>query len=377
MRIGLISPEFPPERGGVQTYAWDYAHEVARRGHDVTVFTVPHPQGERVVPEFRVEPILRLRRRLDGPALGKHAIDVWHVMNAAYSWLSLERSPVFVTVHGNDFLWPYLPVARLDLRDRWRLPFGSNVDRRLGDWLTRRLVKRALPEATHIFTNSRYTEGRLCQEVPACRNKTSPAMVGVSPQYLSLMRPPRREGPPRLITVCRLAERHKSVDVVLRALSRIQTPFHYTVVGDGELLESLQSLASELGLNGRVTFTGVVEQARLNDLLLESDLFVLTTSATPFAYEGFGLVYIEANACGCPVLAARIGGAVEAVEEGLSGMFVETVSVDTVEAALRRFLNGEVRFTSEACAAFARRFSWARVADHCLSYYETSLRSNS
>lgn len=375
MRIGLISAEFPPERGGVQTYAWEYASELARRGHEVTVFTQPHEGGEAVTNAFRIEPILRLRRRLDSPVLAKYPIDVWHALNAGYSWIALEMKPAFVTVHGNDFLWPYQPVARLDLRQRLHLPFGSNADRWLGDRLTRSLVHRTLPLARQVFANSRYTADRVCREVPACRSNTSAAMVGVSPHYFEATRSARRAGPPRLITVCRLTEKHKNVDVVLKALGQLRDrhDFRYTIVGDGELLASLHTLSGELGLDDRVTFTGFVPQGRLEELLLDSDLFVLTTSATPFAYEGFGLVYIEASACGCPVLAARIGGAVEAVDEGITGLFVDEVTTEAVAAALERFLTGAVHFDSADCVAFARKFSWANVAEHCLGYYEQAL----
>ena len=375
MKIGLVSPEFPPERGGVQTYAWEYARELARRGHEVTVFTQSHPGGKVATDAFRIVPRLRLRRRLDREVFAEHSVDVWHVMNAAYSWLALELPRVFVTVHGNDFLWPYVPVARLDLRERLRLPFGSRLDGWLGDRLTRALVKRALPRATHIFANSRYTEQRFCEENPACRGRTSAAMVGVAEEFFDLPPLPRWPGPMRFVTVCRLAERHKNVDLVLRALAQLKDrhEFHYTIVGDGELRPEYEALTAELGLQERVTFAGFLETPEMRGHLLDSDLFILPTSATPIAYEGFGLVYLEANACGCPVLAARIGGAVEAVDGGISGMFVDEVSPVTIAHALERYLSGEVRFDPKACVAFARQFSWGRVVDHCLAQYEKSL----
>lgn len=379
MRVGIISAEFPPERGGIQTYAWEYATELARKGHEVTVFTVPHAEGEIDTKDLKMVPRLRLRRRIDSGLFREFKPDVWHAMNAAYSWLALEAAPVFVTVHGNDFLSPYQPIARLDLRERLHLPFGSNADRWLGDLLTRRLVRHSLPRVSHLFANSRYTEERLCREVPACRGNTSPAMVGVSSDYFTLARPTRRPGPTRLVTVCRLAEKHKNVDLVLRALARLEKEqdFQYTVVGDGELRATLEELTADLGLQARVTFRGFLDQPELRDLLLDSDLFILTTSATPTAYEGFGLVYLEANACGCPVLAARIGGAVEAVEENVSGSFVDDVTAESIAASLRRFLSGGIRFDPAACATFARGFSWGRVVEHCLPYYERSLSSRS
>ncbi len=376
MKIGLVSSEFPPERGGVQTYVWEYACELARRGHEVTVFTQPHAGGEASTDAFRIVPSLRLRRRYDREAFAGYSFDIWHAMNAAYAWLALELPRVFVTVYGNDFLWPYVPVARLDLRERLRLPFGSRFDHWLGDRLTKALMNRALPRADHIFACSRYSEQRFCQENPACRGRTSTALVGVAKEFFESPRPPRRPGPMRLITVCRLAERHKNVDIVLRALAKLKDhqQFHYTVVGGGYLRGEYEQLTEELGLGAQVTFAGFVESAKLRGHLLDSDLFILPTSATPTAYEGFGLVYIEANACGCPVLAARIGGAVEAVDEGSSGMFVDEVTPVTLAHALERFLSGAVRFDPEVCVAFARRFSWARVADHCLDYYERSSR---
>lgn len=374
MRIGIVSPEFPPEKGGIQTYAIEYARELARRGHDVTVFTRPHVEGELAGEAFRIEPVLQLRRRLDRE-LARQPIDVWHAMNASYSWLARETAPVFVTVHGNDFLQPYHPVARLDLRPRLRLPFGSRFDRWLGDRLTRRVVGRSLPRAAHIFANSHYTERRLLARHPRCRGKTSTALVGIADEYFTAQRPPRSEGPTRFITICRLAEPHKNVDLVLRALARLRDrfSFDYTIVGDGWLRPSLEKLADELELRERVTFTGFLDREALRKLLPGSDLFVLTTSETPVAYEGFGLVYLEANACGCPVLAARIAGAVEAVEEGVSGVFVDKADVESIARQLERFLSGELRFEAAACVAFARQFSWAKVADHCLARY--TLRS--
>ena len=370
MRIGIVSPEFPPEKGGIQTYAVEYARELARRGHDVTVFTQSHAEGELEGEAFRIEPVLRLRRRLDRE-LVRQPMDVWHAMNASYSWLALETVPVFVTVHGNDFLQPYHPVARLDFRSRLRLPFGSGLDRWLGDRLTRHVVERALPRAAHIFANSHYTEQRLLARHPRCRGKTSAALVGIADEYFTDQRPSRPEGPTRLVTICRLAEPHKNVNLVLRALARLRErfSFHYTIVGDGWLRPSLEKLADELELRERVTFTGFLDREALRKLLPGSDLFVLTTSETPVAYEGFGLVYLEANASGCPVLAARIAGAIEAVEEGVSGFFVDEPGIESIARQLARFLSGELRFEAAECVSFARKFSWAKVVDHCLLHY--------
>ena len=178
-------------------------------------------------------------------------------------------------------------------------------------------------------------------------------------------------GRERLITVCRLAERRKNVDVVLRALALLKDryPFHYTVVGDGPLRATLETLALELGLHDRVRFTGQIGNAALRGLLAESDLFVLPSSIHPESHEGFGIAYLEANACGTPVLAARLAGAVEAVEEGVSGMFVDAPTPDSIATALERFFSGVIAFEPAACRRFASRFSWTNVVGDAVGHY--------
>jgi phosphatidylinositol alpha-1,6-mannosyltransferase len=365
MKIGLVAPEFPPATGGVQTYAWHTARELARLGHEVTVFTQPDSADAATGnPPFKIEPVLKLRRRHDR-LITARKMDVWHAMNAPCAWLSLETGPVFITVHGNDFLAPYHSFARLDL------PFSDRLDYWFGDLLTRRLVRRALPRAAHIFTNSRHTEQRFLRCHPRCAGKTSVAGVGLAEEDFAPHVMPRSPGPPRLVTITRLSEPRKNVAAVLEALAQLRAThdFHYTIAGDGELRPELEALSVRLGLADRVTFAGFVNRERKLALLCASDLFVLASTSTEKSYEGFGLVYLEANACGTPTLATRLGGAVEAIEEGVTGFFADSPTVGGLVPALARFLDGEITFTAEACTRFARRFSWRAVVEHCAAHY--------
>jgi len=375
MHVGVISPEFPPDIGGIETYAYEFVQELTRRGHKVTVFTRRHAEGEASLPGVDVVPALYLRRVLDRRILGEPAIDVWQVMNAAYAWVALEAAPVVISVHGNDFLRPYIPVARPRLR---RLPgvwrstrWLPAVEEALGQWLTNRSVRRGLPKAAHIIANSKYTERVFLAQYPACHGITSAALVGVSSEYLRSELARTAVGHSRLITVSRLAEPRKNVGLVLRALARLRDchAFSYTVVGDGPLRTDLERMTQELGLQDRVRFVGFVDNHELRRLLAGSDLFVLTSSVHRGSHEGFGIAYLEANACGTPVLAARLAGAAEAVNEGISGFFVDEPTPDSIAAALGQFLRREVRFDPIACRAFAARFTWERVVDHALAHY--------
>jgi len=375
MRINIVSPEFPPDIGGVETYAYEFTKELARRGHEVTVFTRRHPQGEASLAGVVVRPVLTLRRNLDRKTLARYSAEVWHVMNAAYAWLALEGKPTVVSVYGNDFLRPHIPMAQFDPRG---IPFFWQLSKTSPAWLkpfwlwrTRRLFERALPRAKQIIAISRYTEKAFLDRYPACRGKTSVGFLGVAEAFFSVEHHVNRDNTPRLLTVCRLSEPRKNVDRVIRALATLKDghDFRYTVIGDGHRRPQLERLAKELGLQDRIRFTGRVGDAELLRAYSEADLFVLTSSVLPGSHEGFGIVYLEAAASGVPSLAARLAGAAEAVADGVSGMFVENPTEDAIAAALKRFLEGAMTFDRNACRDFARRFSWQGIVDHALRHY--------
>ncbi|MBI3154316.1 MAG: glycosyltransferase family 4 protein [Burkholderiales bacterium] len=376
MRVGIVSPEFPPDVGGVETYACEFACELARRGHEVTVFTIRHPAGEANLPGIEVRPVLAQRRNLDREVLRAHRADIWHAMNAGYAWLALEGLPTVVSVHGNDFLWPRVPMAQIGLQGMTLLWRFADLDPRwlqpLWAWRTRRLMARAMPRARRIVANSRYTEAEFLRRHPACAGRTTVAYVGVAGKFFEVQRERAPAGAPRrLLTVCRLSEPRKNVDVVLRALAGLagEFDFEYTVIGDGHRRGELEALARSLGLAGRVRFLGRVDDAALMRAYGQADLFVLTASVLPGSHEGFGIVYLEAAASGLPSLAARQAGAAEAVAEGVSGMFVEQPDVDSVGAALRRFLASPEEFDEAACRRFAAGFRWPRIVDAVLPWY--------
>lgn len=376
MHIGIVAPEYPPELGGIQTYVYEFVKVLARRGITVSVFTRAGTASTDTLPNVTVHRVLKERRRLDRAILQTPGIDAWHVMNASYAWLAEEAAPVVVSVHGNDFLDPYIPVERPAL-DRLPLLWKSRTVRpllesRLGKWLTRRSVEQSLPNARAILANSRYTAKVLVNRIPECAGKVIPAMVGVSSDFLDASYSKSQNPVPELITVCRLDEERKNIDLVLRSVANLANDFSFTykIVGDGQRRAQLEALAHSLGIQSRVQFAGRLPFDQLQRSLAQADLFVLTASVSPSSHEGFGIAYIEANACGTPTLAARLAGAAEAVDDGRSGYFIDTVSQQSLEAALRRFLAGDVRFSPEECRKFATQFSWDKVVDMALPFYD-------
>lgn len=148
-----------------------------------------------------------------------------------------------------------------------------------------------------------------------------------------------------LLTVARLDER-KGHDLVIRALAALSTEFPdlvYLIAGKGRESNRLRELAEESGVENRVLFLGFVPEEALPSVYNLCDVFVMpnrvtTASALVGDVEGFGISFMEASACGKPVIAGRSGGAVEAVVDGETGMLIDPNSPEDLTEAIRRLI---------------------------------------
>ena len=155
---------------------------------------------------------------------------------------------------------------------------------------------------------------------------------------LSLFEPREEERParvPEILTVGRVVPvKGQSLLVEsIAELARRGVEARLTIVGDGPQLPALRSLADTLGVADRVDFTGAVGQDRIRDYYDRADVFALPSFA-----EGLPVVLIEAMATGLPVVASRITGIPELVDEGVSGLLVTPGDGDDLTGALERIL---------------------------------------
>lgn len=136
----------------------------------------------------------------------------------------------------------------------------------------------------------------------------------------------------KLLFVARLAA-VKGLPVLLDALVDLSSDVTLTVVGDGPDRETLEKQAASLGLAGRVDFVGYRSQDEVAQHLAEADLFVLPSFA-----EGVPVVLMEAMATGLPVVATRVAGVAELVEDGVSGALVPPGNRAELTDAIGRFV---------------------------------------
>ncbi|MEI6145326.1 MAG: glycosyltransferase family 4 protein [Methylococcales bacterium] len=382
MHIGIVTSEFPPDIGGVEIYAAEFAKSLVTLGYDVTVFVHTHHNIEISMSGITLCPVLKFCRRLDRDVLKQYDVDAWHVMNAAHSWLALETDkPVVVSIHGNDFLNPYPLIGTPALASWGPLWRYANVleplERWIGKKLTSKYMREALPKLKAILANSQYTEHVFLENFPECVGKTLVAQVGVSDNFLATSPKDNNNDITQFLTVSRLSEPRKNIGRVIEALSQLsaQFDFCYTIIGDGTFKASLEMQVENLGLENKVKFHGRQTTENVITAMRQADLFILPSSTLPDSHEGFGIVYLEAAACGTPSLATRQAGAIEAIRDGESGFFVEEPTVENIKDALLRFLKGDMTFNTHTCRHFSEQFTWQRVVEKALPFYMTEKSS--
>ena len=148
--------------------------------------------------------------------------------------------------------------------------------------------------------------------------------------------------------------------------------FIYLIVGDGPYRGVLEGVAKELGVSDRVIFTGKVPDEDIPDIHALSDVFVMPSREhlEEDSVEGFGMVFLEANACNKPVIGGRAGGVPEAIEEGVTGLLVDPHSPKEIAEALALLLTDHDfahRLGTQGRSRVIRECQWAQVGERVLS----------
>ncbi|HEX7272542.1 MAG TPA: glycosyltransferase family 4 protein [Casimicrobiaceae bacterium] len=380
-RIGLVAPYFPPHIGGANIYCHELAKAIAEKGYEVHVFAHRDAQGDG---GYTLHPILKLALDEDLAQLAAFDMDVWHSLFFFYAPLALSRRNVFITGHGDDFysfrIRRTLP-ARAFLRQHllWRLPRAAqrpieHALQRAELRMNRQLYKRALERARHLIAVSTFSKARLCEIFPEATGKTTVIPPGVATRFFDGDRVLKEKH--LLLTVTRLDEtdRIKNVHGVIQALAELKDTydFRYRVIAGavtGGYRRELEQMVVDMGLSQKVSIEGRKTEDELADCYARADLFILASYAESQNFEGFGIVFLEANAAGTPVLTTREGGMVDYVREGVNGYFSENPTAAGLKAAIRRYLDGEIRFDPEAVRRAPEPYRWTHIADRVLGVY--------
>jgi len=370
---------FPPGVGGSEMYAYELANALGDAGHEVDVYTQSVTKEDRPVslsPRVSVERICHarnylvtfetlyysLKTRLE---IDLQKYDVIHgtLMPASTIALSLRlgnETPIVVTSHGTSIgeTCSHTPEIPTDYLLRYFFhPMNVVLDSIAGR------------TADHIIAISKNTKKQLDETYRFDSNKLSLIPHGVDTDRFY----PRKESHEAVspnktsfLFVGRLASR-KGVSRVIKALTMFRgEKVELLVAGSGRHKERLKRLAGIQGVSNRVRFLGYVPDDELPQLYSSADVFVF-----PSRYEGFGLVFLEAMACGTPVIGTPVGGVPDVIENGETG-FVIDEEINSLSERLRYCHENpkRVQEMSNSARQKAKNMDWSRVAAKVETVYE-------
>jgi len=240
--------------------------------------------------------------------------------------------------------------------------------------------RRALMAAHGIVVVSRFTRDTLIQAFSVPAAKIELISNGVD---LTRFQPQTRRadlvaryglaGKRVLLTVGRLYAR-KGMDRVIESLALVRRQIgdiRYLIVGEGSYRATLEALVAHHELGGQVIFTGAVAEHELAAHYALGDVFIMANREMPDGEtEGFGLVFLEANACGLPVIAGKAGGSVDAVTDQVNGLLVDGNDTAAIAGAVVRVFQDDAlrQRLRDGGLKVARASGWERRVEQFLQF---------
>ena len=345
----LVTNDFPPKLGGIQSYLYELWRRLPPE--ETHVLTTPYPGAADwdAAQRFSIERV-RERVLLPKPGLasrvdaiarerGADVIFVDPVLPLGLVGRGLRAAPHVFVAHGAEVNVPA------------RLPGG------------RMLARRVLRAASGLVAAGAYP-ARVASRVAGAALPTLVVPPGVDQNRFRPLSTDERETArrrfglpadrPLVVALSRLVPR-KGFDVLIDAVAGLDAGVQLAVGGAGRDARRLERRAEERGITGRCTFLGRVPEALLADLYGCADVFAMLCRERwgGLEAEGYGIVFVEAAACGVPSIAGRSGGSHEAVVDGATGFVVDPHDTGGVRAALDRLLGDDA--LRERLGAAARK----------------------
>jgi glycosyltransferase involved in cell wall biosynthesis len=329
-RVLFISNVFG-RHGGLEIYNLNLVHALKNAGCSVTVWGVYDAQDGLTegIPHAALAPQDSLMKKL-------YVRFFWKPLLISRLLIGLRRYDLLVVGHPHLLEAIWRPARWLDV-PYWAWTYGMDV---WGEWTLG--MRAGLCNASQLVAISHYTRDSVRRRLPDKEVLVIPNAIDVD-HFRPIEMPEREEIV--LLTVGRLSSqaRHKGHDVVIQALPRIQSgssrPVVYHIAGTGDDVPRLRRIAKKMKVEASVRFLGYVPEDELVSTYNQCDVFVMPSRLERqpnglLGGEGFGFVFIEAAACGKPVVGSNQGGAAEAVAHGVTGFTVDPTSVDEVVDAV-------------------------------------------
>jgi glycosyltransferase involved in cell wall biosynthesis len=381
LRIAHLTATFPPYPGGAGNTAFRFAREQAARGEQVEVFTAPAPggapdPGRAIV--HRIKPVFAIGNAPLIPSLAR--IEGFDVVHLHYPFIFGSE----LTLLGRRRKRRRSQALLVHYKNRL---VAGGVRGALFETYERTVAPRLIAEADRVCVLS----DDHAQSVSYLRRTGAeePAKLVEMPNGVDaeLFSPGEDESGLRaqlgiaadsvvaaFVATLDRAHHFKRLDLAIEGLARLgDERVHLVVAGGGELLEGFRADAAAAGVGERVHFLGAVPHAELPAVLRASDLFLLTTEPP----ESFGIVLIEAMACGLPAIATDYPGVRAVVEEGATGLLVPRGDPGAVAEAIGELVaagpEGRAKLGERGRRKAVAEWSWPQLVERMDAAYAEAI----
>lgn len=355
----LLTLDYPPQIGGVA----NYYHNLVKNLPQENIAVITNEKKE-LLSNFFIFPWLKAFFTVKN-AIKEKNIDVLLVGQilplgtVAFLINKFYRLPYIVFTHAMDITWPQKYARK------------------------KRLMRLILNKAEKIITISRYTKYEILKLIGAKDQRKieiitpAPSIISENYKQLDIKNLQNKYVNKKiLLSVGRLVPR-KGHDMVIKALPLVlknNIKFKYVIIGEGNNKEYLQNLATRLNLLKQVDFLGALSDCEVAKYYQLCDVFIMPSRETEDKdVEGFGLVYLEANSFGKPVIGGKSGGVEDAVLDGKTGFLVEPLDINMIASAITRlFLKPELarKLGETGKQRVATEFIWQNKANQLAKILE-------
>jgi glycosyltransferase involved in cell wall biosynthesis len=372
MKIMIIAPYFYPKVGGLENYALHITKGLRKQGHDIVVVTSNHENKTYGTEKAQGLRIIRLPMLLKLSNTPIHPL--WYFQ---LKKIIKQEKPDLINAHT-----PVPFMADMAARAKGKTPFVLTYhndlvkERGLGKYLAKlfyvMFINHTLNVSDRIVATSSYYV-QASAYLARYKDKVRVVSPGIDPELFNTQVDPlwlRKKFPDKKIVLFAgsmdKTHSHKGVDILIDAVAALQTKvpsIQLVAVGKGDDIARYKALAHKAGFKHEVYFPGFVSDKALARYMAGSDVFVLPSTTEA---EGFGMVLIEAGACGTAVIGSTVGGIPFAVKENVTGELFKTGSATELSKVLLRILTHPSRMQAygKAGAKHAKEYAWkAKVQD--------------
>jgi len=374
MKIALVYDAiYPYIKGGGEKRFYEIGKRLAKKGHQVHLYGMKFWEGENVIKqnEMYLHSICEAKKLYTKE--GRRSI-LQAIYFGFHSMKLIKEDFDVIDCCG----FPYFSlfscklvslIKRKKLFSTWHEVWGKNYWYEYIGWrgyLGYIIEKLAVLMPDKIISVSKHTTHKLKNELNS-KKPTYTVPNGIEFDFITKIKPAKEKSD--VIFVGRLIS-SKNVDILIKSIKLIKgknPEMKFLIIGDGPEKKRLEALAQKLNLEKNIKFLGFLENHDdVYALMKSSKVFVL-----PSVREGFGIVVIEANACGIMVITVnhKDNAARDLIEEGKNGFVCQLHEQEIAIRIMRILENGSDRKMKEACKDLAKKYDWDKIVDEIEGIY--------